>query len=320
MQTMEKLDRNQRETVRNTFRKHPLWQLCRDVAKAWDEATHTAPLSAEELLQTTAQTLENIFESGGEAIGELPLLWHDIQDDTDNRGAAMTFTAAALALAAMSDEFYRLDVQTAMTERLLQHHRLRTLTPAAIDEATTCARIAETVAGEVAEMAAPYDKHLRQWLENFCENDHSLTEDIHNTLHGQMEQQLPAARTIPLNNKQTSCRKLLALYTFEKLPMLINLDDEQKAEIYRRLCTDAAYGAAMLQHLGFHQHLKESYGCNSSKIQEVCAAAVGCAKSTYTKYYSSLQPASNGNYEKNDASIHTESVRQDYKNIANHDF
>lgn len=304
---MNKLDRSQRETVREEYREHPLWRLCRDVATAWG-ATSAATLAAEDLFQNTAWLLEHIFENGSEAIDELPLLWRDITDETGEQGATMTFTAAALALAAMPyrDGFYRIDAQMAMRKIIARQLAPQegsnislSPTPQPTSDVCTC----------VSQKATAYEEDLRQWLDRFCESDESLTANIHRTLYPEKELVLPTPQTIPLTTKAQKCQDTLHMYRFEELPMVKGLDDRACANLYERITQDAAFGMAMFHQLGFFGHCLKQYGLPIKQLTRICAEALGSNKSTCEKYYYSLNSDSQA-YDKHNAKVHLPQAKE----------
>lgn len=113
--------------------------------------------------------------------------------------------------------------------------------------------------------------------------------------------------------------KIVAPFCFEELKLVKDLNPKQQAELIESIVKDACYAAAMLKFLGYYDRLSDIYQMNSNEdIINHCAKAVGCAKSSYKKYFYSMRSEDPYNtYERHNSQAFLDNgqIDEDYKQI-----
>lgn len=107
-------------------------------------------------------------------------------------------------------------------------------------------------------------------------------------------------------------------FCFEELPLVKDLNPKQLAELIESIVKDSCYAAAMLNHLGYYELLKDKYQYSNSNIIRHCAEALGCAESTYKKYFYSMNKKSESDaYERHNAQVFLDNgkLEKDYNRI-----
>lgn len=107
----------------------------------------------------------------------------------------------------------------------------------------------------------------------------------------------------------------VAPYQFLMLPKLSRLSPDKQIYLIEKIVKDAAWAAAMLEHLGYHARLKGTYHLPMEKIYSHCAEALDSKASTYKKYVLSLHNPASPSYEKHNASIHIKDVEDFYNKL-----
>lgn len=270
-------------------------------------------LSAEELLMEVARALDCVFELGDGAASELPSLWRDLVDDYAKSDCGLhgadvalrVFYAIMLCMAAMPyrDRYYRGELLSHLWRMLRDLH--------VVSGAATSLTVAELDNKHAAD--GSYDEPLRQWLDSYLGTPESLLEEIDQLLHPDDYPKLKPVPTIALTTRAEKCREELAKYRFEELPKVAPLSDKAKSLLYERMTENAAFGTAMLDELGLHEHLKKSYGLTNPQLEQACSAALGGSSATYKKYYASLTSGNPESYKHQNAYKH-KSAAVDYIN------
>lgn len=113
--------------------------------------------------------------------------------------------------------------------------------------------------------------------------------------------------------------KIVAPFCFEELPLVKVLNPKQQAELIELMVQDACYAAAMLKYLGYYDRLRNVYQKNSNEeIISHCAKSVGCAQSSFKKYFYSMRSQkSYTTYERHNAQAFFDNgqIESDYNRI-----
>jgi len=113
--------------------------------------------------------------------------------------------------------------------------------------------------------------------------------------------------------------KIVAPFCFEDLPLVKVLDPKQQAELIELMVKDACYAAAMFKFLGYFDRLRSVYQKKTNEdIISHCAKAVGCAQSSFKKYFYSLKTRNSyATYERHNAQFFFDSgqIESDYNRI-----
>jgi hypothetical protein len=113
--------------------------------------------------------------------------------------------------------------------------------------------------------------------------------------------------------------KIVAPFCFEELPLIKALTPNQQAELIELMVKDACYAAAMLKYLGYYDRLRNVYQKKSNEeIIRHCAKAVGCAQSSFKKYFYSMRTQkSYTTYERHNAQAFFDNgqIESDYNRI-----
>lgn len=113
--------------------------------------------------------------------------------------------------------------------------------------------------------------------------------------------------------------KIVAPFRFEDLPLVKALNPKQQAELIELMVKDACYAAAMLKYLGYYDRLRNIYQKKSNEdITNHCAKAVGCAHSTFKKYFYSMSSKTPyETYERHNAQAYFDNkqIETDYNRI-----
>ena len=113
--------------------------------------------------------------------------------------------------------------------------------------------------------------------------------------------------------------KIVAPFCFEQLPLVKVLNAKQQAELIESMVQDACYAAAMLKYLGYYDRLRNVYQKNSNEeVIGHCAKSLGCAKSTYKKYFYSMSSKTPyETYERHNAQAFLDNgqIESDYNRI-----
>ena len=113
--------------------------------------------------------------------------------------------------------------------------------------------------------------------------------------------------------------KIVAPFCFEELPLVKALTPKQQAELIELMVKDACYAAAMFKFLGYYDRLRNVYQKKSNEdIIKHCAKSVGCAQSSFKKYFYSLRTQNSyTTYERHNAQAFFDSgqIESDYKRI-----
>lgn len=113
--------------------------------------------------------------------------------------------------------------------------------------------------------------------------------------------------------------KIVAPFCFEELPLIKALNPNQQAELIELMVKDACYAAAMLKYLGYFDRLKNVYQKKSNEeIISHCAKAVGCAQSSFKKYFYSMRTQkSYTTYERHNAQAFFDNgqIESDYNRV-----
>ncbi len=113
--------------------------------------------------------------------------------------------------------------------------------------------------------------------------------------------------------------KIVAPFCFEDLPLVKILNPKQQAELIELMVQDACYAAAMLKYLGYYERLRNVYQKKSNEeIISHCAKSVGCAQSSFKKYFYSLRTQKPyTTYERHNAQSFFDSgqIESDYNRI-----
>lgn len=113
--------------------------------------------------------------------------------------------------------------------------------------------------------------------------------------------------------------KIVAPFCFEELPLIKALNPNQQAELIELIVKDACYAAAMLKYLGYFDRLKNVYQKKSNEeIISHCAKAVGCAQSSFKKYFYSMRTQkSYTTYERHNAQAFFDNgqIESDYNRV-----
>lgn len=108
-------------------------------------------------------------------------------------------------------------------------------------------------------------------------------------------------------------------FGFVELPLVKTLNAKQQAELIESIVKDSCYATAMLKYLGYYDRLKDVYQKHKNEdIIRHCAKAVGCANSTYKKYFYSMSSKTPyETYERHNAQafIDNGQIEKDYKRI-----
>ena len=107
----------------------------------------------------------------------------------------------------------------------------------------------------------------------------------------------------------------VAPYQFHVLPKLSRLSSDKQIYLIEKMVKDTAWAAAMLEYLGYHERLKETYHLPMEKIYNHCADALDSKASTYKKYVLSIHNPDSPSYEKHNASIHVKEVEDFYNKL-----
>lgn len=113
--------------------------------------------------------------------------------------------------------------------------------------------------------------------------------------------------------------KIVAPFCFEELPLIKALNPNQQAELIELMVKDACYAAAMFKFLGYFDRLRSVYQKKTNEdIISHCAKAVGCAQSSFKKYFYSLKTRNSyATYERHNAQSFFDSgqIESDYNRI-----
>lgn len=113
--------------------------------------------------------------------------------------------------------------------------------------------------------------------------------------------------------------KIVAPFCFEELPLVKVLNPKQQAELIELMVQDACYAAAMLKYLGYYDRLRNVYQKKTNEeIIKHCAKSVGCAESTYKKYFYSMSSKTPyETYERHNAQAFFDNgqIKSDYNRI-----
>ena len=113
--------------------------------------------------------------------------------------------------------------------------------------------------------------------------------------------------------------KIVGPFDFVKLPFVKVLTPKQQAELIELMVKDACYAAAMFKYLGYYDRLRNVYDKKTNEdIINHCAKAVGCAQSTYKKYFYSMSSKTpSETYERHNAQafLDNRQVESDYIRI-----
>jgi len=144
-----------------------------------------------------------------------------------------------------------------------------------------------------------------------------------NLMKTQVAIELPALPVLTEGPKLTTpaekFAKTVAPFCFVELPLVKALNAKQQAKLIELIVGDKCYAAAMLKYLGYYKRIKDVYQKNSNEeIIKHCAEALGCAASTYKKYFYSLHTKNPyEKYEKHNsqAFLDNKQVENDYSRI-----
>lgn len=113
--------------------------------------------------------------------------------------------------------------------------------------------------------------------------------------------------------------KIVAPFCFEELPLVKALNPNQQAELIELMVKDACYAAAMFKYLGYYDRLRNVYQKKTNEdIISHCAKSVGCAQSSFKKYFYSLRTQNSyTTYERHNAQAFFDSgqIESDYNRI-----
>ena len=113
--------------------------------------------------------------------------------------------------------------------------------------------------------------------------------------------------------------KIVAPFCFEDLPLVKALNPNQQAELIELMVKDACFAAAMFKYLGYYDRLRNVYQKKTNEeIIKHCAKSLGCAHSTFKKYFYSLRTQNSyTTYERHNAQAFFDSgqIESDYNRI-----
>lgn len=174
---------------------------------------------------------------------------------------------------------------------------------------------------EVCKLPLNLDEYCYQLWEGCPEEN--WREAYGNLSHDDMEQEnsvLPQLTDRPkLTTAAEKFAKIVGPFCFEELPLVKALNNKQQALLIEKIVENACYGAAMLKYLGYYDRLKAVYQKNTNEdIIRLCAKSVGCAESSFKKYFYSMRTKTpRFTYERHNAQVFLENgqIEKDYKQI-----
>jgi hypothetical protein len=293
--------RFQNEEIRRVAEQYAPDELYRAICTIGPQLESELPefgLCPEECFAETLELLSLIAEKGEDILSEVDNIWlrkfneyrrvdRHVNEVEIRKAVGIVFGFCILAIDSCHHPFYR----RTLSERLMQ-----VIADHQFD-------------GWAATLERIFSVPLPEgWFDAFL--DENLEESDN----------LPQLTGVPkLTTAAEKFSKIVAPFGFVELSLVKALNAKQQAELIELIVKDACYAAAMLKYLGYYDRLREVYQKKSNEdIISHCAKAVGCASSTFKKYYysmSSKDPYSTYERHNSQAFFDNGQINADYKRI-----
>ena len=176
----KKYQQNRRDKLKEHFREHPYFKLCKTVFNEFQEIYPTMVMTPEQLFEDASRTLDRLLQDGDITTESCQSLWNDTYtkyreqdgttgDKSDSKAeVTMLFYTVMYGLTTVNHSHYRGTLQRTLHECICKFYGL-----------DKCLNIER----KLREKVNQHTKEMLAWMEEYFTNTESLTNEIYVLFH-----------------------------------------------------------------------------------------------------------------------------------------
>lgn len=180
----KKYQQNRRDKLKEHFREHPYFKLCKTVFNEFQEIYPTMVMTPEQLFEDASRTLDRLLQDGDITTESCQSLWNDTYtkyreqdgttgDKSDSKAeVTMLFYTVMYGLTTVNHSHYRGTLQRTLHECICKFYGL-----------DKCLNIER----KLREKVNQHTKEMLAWMEEYFISEQSLSNEIETVLHPQKQ-------------------------------------------------------------------------------------------------------------------------------------
>lgn len=178
----KKYQQNQSDKIKNQFREHPYYKLCKTVFRVFQDSHPTMVMTPELLFEDASLTIDRILQEGDFLTEQCQDLWTNIYNQYRNRdgiGGDKNDTMSEVAML-----FYTL----MFCLQSVKHSHYRGILQRTLHESIRKCYGQKNCMDMEAKLREPVNLHtveMLTWMDEYFKSTQSLTKEIENVLHPQ---------------------------------------------------------------------------------------------------------------------------------------